>query len=330
MARRRRERADRPRLTRTARPRKRFGQHFLAPGWARQVVGAIDPAPGDVFLEIGPGRGALTLPLADSGAPILAVEIDRDLVADLVRHVPGNVTVMSGDILRVDVVAFLSGLEPQQPAAGSGVRPGSDRGQTGVRPGSDQGQTGVRPGSDPHLPARLSPARRFRVVGNLPYNISAPILFRLLDFHRRLGFFADATVMLQREVAHRLLAEPGTKEYGALSVMLAAHGTVSRLLDLPPGAFAPAPKVHSTVVRIAFGTSPIRLSDEALFERLVKTMFQQRRKTLANALKPLHKSAGKIIADAGLDGRRRPETLQVTEIARLAEQFASASRPAVL
>jgi 16S rRNA (adenine1518-N6/adenine1519-N6)-dimethyltransferase len=308
LARRRRERADRPRLTRPARPRKRFGQHFLAPGWARQVVGAIDPAPGDVFLEIGPGRGALTLPLADSGAPILAVEIDRDLVADLVRHVPGNVTVMSGDILRVDVVAFLSGLEPQQPAAGAGVRPGSD----------------------PHLPARLSPARRFRVVGNLPYNISAPILFRLLDFHRRLGFFADATVMLQREVAARLLAEPGTREYGVLSVMLGAHATVSRLLDLPPGAFAPAPKVHSTVVRIAFGTSPIRLSDEAVFERLVKTMFQQRRKTLANALKPLHKKAGEIIAVAGLDGRRRPETLQVTEIARLAEQFASASRPAVL
>jgi 16S rRNA (adenine1518-N6/adenine1519-N6)-dimethyltransferase len=176
----------------------------------------------------------------------------------------------------------------------------------------------------------LSPARRFRVVGNLPYNISAPILFRLLEFHRRLGFFADATVMLQREVADRLLAEPGTKEYGVLSVMVAAHATVSRLLDLPPGAFAPAPKVHSTVVQIAFGNSPIRLSDEAFFERLVKTMFQQRRKTLANALKPLHRKAGEIVAGAGLDGRRRPETLQVAEIARLAERFASASRPPVL
>ena len=324
-------------MTRTARPRKRFGQHFLAPGWARQVVAAIEPAPGDVFLEIGPGRGALTLPLADSGAPVLAVEIDRDLVADLVRHVPANVTVMSGDILRVDVIAFLSGLEPQQPAAGrgsdrgqTGVRPGSDQGQTGVRPGSDSGQTRVRPESDPRLTPRLMPARRFRVVGNLPYNISAPILFRLLEFHRRLGFFADATVMLQREVADRLLAEPGTRDYGVLSVMVAAHATVSRLLDLPPGAFAPAPKVHSTVVRIGFGNSPIRLSDEAVFERLVKTMFQQRRKTLANALKPLHKNAREIVAGAGLDGRRRPETLQVAEIARLAEQFVSASRPAVL
>ena len=312
MARRRRERGDRPRLTRTARPRKRFGQHFLAPGWARQVVAAIAPAPGDVFLEIGPGRGALTLPLADSGAPILAVEVDRDLVVDLAKHVPANVTLMSGDILRVDVIAFLSGLEPQQPAM-------AHRGAAGAAPPA------------PHIvPARLAPARRFRVVGNLPYNISAPILFRLLEFHRRLGFFADATVMLQREVADRLLARPGTKDYGVLTVMLAAHATVSRLLDLPPGAFAPAPRVHSTVVRIDFGISPIRLSDEAVFERLVKTMFQQRRKTLANALKPLHKQAGEIVAGAGIDGRRRPETLQVAEIARLAEQFASASRPPVL
>jgi 16S rRNA (adenine1518-N6/adenine1519-N6)-dimethyltransferase len=303
LARRGRERADRPRLRRTARPRKRFGQHFLAPGWARQVVAAIDPSPGDVFLEIGPGRGALTLPLADSGAPVLAVEIDRDLVADLVRHVPANVTVLSGDILRVDVIAFLSGLEPQLPAA------------------APKGLV---------ISPRVTPARRYRVVGNLPYNISAPILFRLLDFHRRLGFFADATVMLQREVADRLLARPGTKDYGVLPVMVTAHATVSRLLDLPPGAFTPAPKVHSTVVRIAFGDSSIRLSDEAIFEKLVRTMFQQRRKTLVNALKGLHAKAAEIVAGAGLDGRRRPETLQVAEIARLAEQIASASRPAVL
>jgi len=312
LARRGRERADRPRVTRSGRPRKRFGQHFLAPGWARQVVAAVDPAPGDVFLEIGPGRGALTLPLADSGAPILAVEIDRDLVADLLKHVPGNVTVMSGDILRVDVIAFLSGLEPQQPAT-------ARRGDTPV------------PGAPAQLvPAGLRPARRFRVVGNLPYNISAPILFRLIDFHRRLGFFADATLMLQREVADRLVARAGTKDYGVLSVMTAAHATVIRLLELPPGAFIPAPKVHSTVVRISFGESGIRLPNEAWFDRVVKTMFQQRRKTVANALKPLHRQAAELVTAAGLDGRRRPETLQVTEIARLAEQFATASRPPVL
>jgi 16S rRNA (adenine1518-N6/adenine1519-N6)-dimethyltransferase len=262
------------------------------------VVAAIDPAPGDVFLEIGPGRGALTLPLADSGAPILAVEIDRDLVADLAGHVPSNVTLLSGDVLTVDVVAFLSGLEPQQPAAAA--------------------------------PAGLRPARRFRVVGNLPYNISAPILFRLLEFHRRLGFFADATVMLQREVADRLLAKPGTKDYGVLTVMMTAHATIARLLELPPGAFVPAPKVRSTIVRLTFGDTGFRVSDEALFERIVRTMFQQRRKTLANALRPLSRDAAEILARAGIDGRRRPETLQVTEIARLAEQIAAALRAPVL
>ena len=276
------------RLRTSRRPRKRFGQHFLLPGWARQVVAAIDPAPGDVFLEIGPGRGALTLPLADSGAPILAVEIDRDLVADLVPHVPSNVTVLSGDILKVDVIAFLSGLEPQQPAA---------------------------------APAGLRPARRFRVVGNLPYNISAPLLFRLLEFHRRLGFFVDATVMLQREVADRLMAEPGTKDYGVLTVMLTAHATVSRLLDLPPGAFVPAPRVRSTVVRLSFGETGFRVSDEPLFERIVRTMFQQRRKTLANALKSFNRDAAEGVRRAGLDGRRRPETLTLAEFARLADAY---------
>ena len=294
-------------MTRSGRPRKRFGQHFLAPGWARQVVAAVDPAPGDVFLEIGPGRGALTLPLADSGAPILAVEIDRDLVADLLKHVPRNVTVMSGDILRVDVIAFLSGLEPQSAVA--------------------------KAMADKPLARRSfseGAARRFRVVGNLPYNISAPILFRLIDFHRRLGFFADATLMLQREVADRLVARAGTKDYGVLTVMTAAHASVTRLLELPPGAFIPAPKVHSTVVRIGFGGGGIRLPNEAWFDRVVKTMFQQRRKTVANALKPLHRQAAELVTAAGLDGRRRPETLQVTEIARLAEQFATASRPPVL
>jgi 16S rRNA (adenine1518-N6/adenine1519-N6)-dimethyltransferase len=318
LARRRRERPARPRLTRAGRPRKRFGQHFLSPGWARRVVAAIDPAPGDVFLEIGPGRGALTLPLADSGAPILAVEIDRDLVADLVGHVPGNVTVMAGDILDLDVTAYLSGLEPQSAFAEATAdrRPPSPAGVHAVPPARRSFSEGA--------------ARRFRVVGNLPYNISAPILFRLLDYHRRLAFFADATIMLQREVAERLTARPGTKDYGVLTVMMTAFGTVSRLLELPPGAFMPAPKVSSTVVRLTFGGSGIRLSDERLFERVVKTMFQQRRKTLANALKPLHPRSPEIVAAAGFDGRRRPETLQVTEIARLVEHFAAASRAAVL
>lgn len=279
------------------RARKRFGQHFLTDAWARKVVAAISPAPGDVFLEIGPGRGALTRPLAATGAPLLAIEIDRDLAADLAARVPPNVTILTGDVLAQDVVPYLSGLEPQRPPGWTG-------------------------------PA--APARRFRVVGNLPYNLSTPILFRLLEIHRRHGFFADATIMLQREVADRLIARAGTRDYGVLTIMVALHARVSRLLNLPPGAFVPPPKVRSTVVRLAFGPVAVKLSDEALFERLVRTVFTQRRKTLANSLKKFDQTSPAVLALSGLDGRRRPETLQLSELARLTELFATVRRSPVL
>lgn len=284
--------------SRPPRPRKRYGQHFLAPAWAQRVVGLVDAQPGDVFLEIGPGTGALTLPLAESGAPILAVEIDRDLVAALAPRVPRNVTVMSGDVLTTDALAVLSGLEPQRPPQAPPTEPG--------------------------------PARRFRIVGNLPYNIASPLLIRMIEWHRREGVFADAVVMVQREMADRLVARPGTKDYGVLTVMLNLHARITRVLDLPPSAFKPAPKVRSSVVRLEFGPPAVRIVDEPLFERMVKTMFGQRRKTLSNALKGFDPTAPAVLALAGIDGRRRPETLQLTEIARLAELFASVRQPRVL
>jgi 16S rRNA (adenine1518-N6/adenine1519-N6)-dimethyltransferase len=161
------------------------------------------------------------------------------------------------------------------------------------------------------------------VVGNLPYYIASPILFRLIEIHRQHGFFTDATVMLQREVADRLTAQPGTKAYGVLTIMLAVHARITRLLDLPPGAFTPPPKVRSTVVRLAFGPPTVRIRDEALFERMVKALFGQRRKTLNNALKAFDPTAPAVLALAGIDPRRRPETLTVEELARLTELFAS-------
>jgi 16S rRNA (adenine1518-N6/adenine1519-N6)-dimethyltransferase len=268
---------------------KRLGQHFLAAPWAQKVVKAINPQPGDVFLEIGAGTGALTLPLAAHRSPILAIEIDQDLVADLLLQVPSHVTVMTGDFLKTDVLPFLSGLEPSRP---------------------------------PTSPGHATPPRRFRVVGNLPYYIASPILARLVEIHRQHGFFTDATVMLQREVADRIAAKPGTKEYGFLTVMLSLHTRITRLLDLPPGAFSPPPKVKSAIVRLEFGPPSVRIRDEALFERMVKALFGQRRKTLSNALKAFDPTGPAVLALAGLDGRRRPETLQVTELARLAELLA--------
>jgi 16S rRNA (adenine1518-N6/adenine1519-N6)-dimethyltransferase len=164
-----------------------------------------------------------------------------------------------------------------------------------------------------------------RMAGNLPYNVSSPILSRVLGLHRSRGGIVDATFMLQREVAERIESGPGSKDYGVLSILVQLHADVRRLLTLPPGAFRPQPKVHSAVVRLSFRPPAVVLRDEQLFERMVKTMFMQRRKTLSNALKPFadtrSRTASAALADAGIDPRRRPETLQLTELARLADAF---------
>lgn len=265
-----------------ARARKRFGQHFLEPVWVRKLIDIIGPQPSDTFLEIGPGRGALTLPLASRAGQIVAVEIDRDLAADLALRVPANVQLIAADVLAVDLKAVFA----------------------------------------PHIPH----VTRLRVVGNLPYNIAAPILFRLLAFRRSFGRLTDATVMLQQEVAGRLLAEPGSKDYGVLTILVRMLAEVTRLLTLPPGAFRPPPKVTSTVVRLTFRSPLVALVDPPGFEALVRGIFTRRRKTILNALKPLAVAEGIAASDAlaavGIDPGRRPETLEVTELAALADFFA--------
>src|SRR3954470_9751803 len=129
----------------------------------------------------------------------------------------------------------------------------------------------------------LPPDHRFRVAGNLPYNVSSPILFSLLAAHRRLGTLTDATLMLQREVAERIHARPGTRDYGVLSIFVQLHADVRPLLSLPPGAFRPVPQVHSTVIGLRFRPPAVAVPDEHEFEAMVRTMFMQRRKTLLNA-----------------------------------------------
>jgi 16S rRNA (adenine1518-N6/adenine1519-N6)-dimethyltransferase len=275
---------------RPPRARRRFGQHFLAPQWAERVLTAIHPVPGDVFLEIGPGRGALTMPLAKTGAPILAVEIDRDLSEALRTRVPPNVTLLTGDILSLDVVPYLGGLQPQRPAG---------------------------------FTADEDVRRRVRIAGNLPYNISSPLLFWMIERAQRDAVFMDATIMLQREVADRLVARPGTKDYGVLTVLVRRHAAISRLLDLPPAAFTPAPKVRSSVVRLTFHPPSPAVRNEFEFPRMVKALFSQRRKMLSNALRHFDPAGPEVLARSGLDGRRRPETLQLEELTQLADLFAS-------
>jgi 16S rRNA (adenine1518-N6/adenine1519-N6)-dimethyltransferase len=169
--------------------------------------------------------------------------------------------------------------------------------------------------------------RPFRVAGNLPYNVSSPIIFGLIAAHRSSGGILDATLMLQREVADRILAPPGNGDYGVLSIFVQMHADVRRMLSLPPGAFRPAPRVHSTVINLRFRPPVVAVPDEGAFEAMVRTMFMQRRKTLLNALKPYAVSRDRdcraALTSAGIDPTRRPETLQLTELARLAEFFAA-------
>jgi 16S rRNA (adenine1518-N6/adenine1519-N6)-dimethyltransferase len=169
-----------------------------------------------------------------------------------------------------------------------------------------------------------------RVAGNLPYNVSTPILFRLLDEHRAHRRLVDATLMLQREVAERIQAAPGGRDYGVLAILVQLHADVRPLLSLPPGAFRPAPKVHSSVIHLSFRPPAVHLADEPLFESMVRSMFTQRRKMLANALSHFADQRGMdasgVLRQAGVDSRRRPETLQLTELARLAEMFGAGTR----
>jgi 16S rRNA (adenine1518-N6/adenine1519-N6)-dimethyltransferase len=260
----------------SARPKRRFGQHFLAPVWADKVVAAIDPRPDQRFVEIGPGPGVLTWRLASRAAHLTAIEIDRYLVQDLRRDAPANVEIVEADILDFDLLSL---------AAGGPIR----------------------------------------VAGNLPYNISSPILFKLLDAGSGSGRLLDATVMLQREVADRLVAVPGTKDYGVLTIFTAVRADVTRLLTLPPGAFRPPPKVNSAVVRLTFKPSIVPPELTTTFGGMVKTMFMQRRKTLANALGPFADASGisaaAALSAAGIDPVRRPETLAMPELLALAAAF---------
>jgi 16S rRNA (adenine1518-N6/adenine1519-N6)-dimethyltransferase len=172
---------------------------------------------------------------------------------------------------------------------------------------------------------RLEIDRPFRVAGNLPYNASSPILFALLRSHLAAGHIVDATLMVQREVADRICAVPGTRDFGVLSILVQLHADVRRVLALPPGAFRPPPRVHSTVIHLRFRPPTVAVGDEPVFGAMVRSMFTQRRKTLLNALRPFAAARGRdaaaALAAAGIDATRRPETLQLTELADLAKQF---------
>lgn len=271
------------------RARKRFGQHFLEPVWVHKVIKAIAPQADQDFIEIGPGPGALTRPLAERARSVTAFEIDRDLAAALDAEAIPNLTVVQGDFLEV---------------------------------------------TDPASRQTLAPSPH-RVAGNLPYNVASAIMFKLVGLHAAGVPLVDATLMLQREVADRLVAGPGSKEYGVLSILIQHRADVETVLKLPAGAFRPPPKVLSSLVRVRFRDPRPAAKNESIFARLVQAVFTRRRKTMSNALLALDGSdlaatrPADALAAAELDGTRRPETLTIAEFARLADAY-SDGRSAVL
>lgn len=252
----------------------RLGQHFLKPASVERLLHAIRPQADDVFLEIGPGKGALTLPLAERARHVVAVELDRKLAAALRERVPANVEIVEADALRADLRALVP--------AGS------------------------------------------RLAGNLPYYISSPLLRRFLDLRDHV---TDMHVMLQEEVARRVAAPPGSKEYGILSVLYGLYADLSLPLRFPAGSFHPPPKVDSAVLRAVFRKTPrAEVGDLEAFERLVQRAFARRRRTLENNLQDSYPNLKQYLRLLNIAGSRRAETLSVVEFGRLAEALSGDGR----
>jgi 16S rRNA (adenine1518-N6/adenine1519-N6)-dimethyltransferase len=251
--------------------RKRFGQHFLRDqGVIEQIINAIDPLPSEHLVEIGPGLGAITLPVLQRIKQMDAIEIDRDAIAALRVSTEslGELRIHEADVLKFD----FSSLRSTQP---------------------------------------------LRLIGNLPYNISTPLLFKLIVQREH---FHDMHFMLQKEVVDRMAAAPNSKDYGRLTVMLAPWLHVQPLFDIGPEAFRPPPKVTSTVVRLVpFKQAPFTIMDHAVFAKVVMAAFTQRRKTLRNALSTL--MTGMQIEAAGIDPSLRAEVLPPESFAALAAQL---------
>ena len=256
----------------TARPKKSFGQHFLhEKRYIESIVSAISPRPNDVVVEIGPGEGALTLPLLAAAGKLTAIELDTDLIPDLKARAAtvGELEVIHADVLKVDFTAL----------------------------------------------ARERGVEKLRVAGNLPYYISSPILFHCVE---HAGAIEDMHFMLQKEVVDRMAAEPGSKVYGRLSVMLQLVCRIEPLFEVPPGAFRPPPKVDSAVVRmVPLPTERLPQADPARLYAVVKAAFAQRRKTLSNALKQVMDA--EAIRSADVDPKARAEALSPADFVRLAQ-----------
>ena len=257
---------------------KKLGQNFLIKrGIVDEIVHAAEITVGEPVLEVGPGIGTLTQGLAQSGADVTAIELDRRLleVLDTTLASYDNVRIIHGDVLKLDVPTIMN-------------------------------------------------HKSFKVVANLPYYITTPIIMSLLESKLPIE---RLVVMVQKEVALRMIAKPGTKDYGALSVAVQYYTEPDIVLDVPPKSFLPAPAVTSSVIRCVLRDKPpVDVIDEKLFFRVVKAGFAQRRKTFSNTMKTTGLTRDRIeelLAKANIDGQRRGETFTLQEFADVANAWAA-------
>jgi 16S rRNA (adenine1518-N6/adenine1519-N6)-dimethyltransferase len=295
------KRVNVPKVVSTRRPqhKPKLGQHFLADdGYALQIVDALGDVSENTVLEIGPGRGILTSLLAKRARRLIAVELDRVLAAQLRLRFGmfSNVEVIEADILAVDVDSLF------------GPKPGLRR---------------------PGIEFKPTPAKD---VGNLPYYITSDILLRLFDYSK---YFETLVILVQREVADRMAAEPGTSDYGLLSATAQLYARVEKLFTLPPGAFAPAPKVHSTALRLTMaprqqelGLNSGSISTDGFIDFL-KLSFGQKRKTLWNNLKSGYAESDlrAALTRAKIKPAARAETLSLEQSAALFRALRNTSDP---
>jgi 16S rRNA (adenine1518-N6/adenine1519-N6)-dimethyltransferase len=255
------------------RARKRFGQNFLHdPGVIARIVATINAQSGDMLVEIGPGRGAITLPLLKACGRLDVIELDRDLIPSLMAaaRTIGELAVHQADALDFDFAA-------------------------------------------------LAARSHIRVVGNLPYNVSTPLLFHLIE---QSAYITDMHFMLQKEVVARMAATPGGCDYGRLSVMVQYHCEVEPLFDVAPDAFRPMPRVQSAFVRLRpHSTRPVTARDPVCLATVVRQAFSQRRKTLRNSLKGL--LSAEQIAATGTDPAARAQAISLNQYVALADLLAT-------
>ena len=268
--------------------KKSLGQNFLVDSRvAARIIDAVSPLRTDIVIEIGPGKGELTRGLAARSGYVVAVEIDRRLIDDLRESLPPEkFALVEADALKVKWSELVELADAHLERFPGSVAPASAK-------------------------------RRVRVVANLPYYISTPLIERLVRARR---IIYDMTLMLQNEVAGRITSGPDCKEYGSLSVLVQSYCVAAKLFEVAPSAFKPAPKVRSAVVRLAVRErAVVEVEDEDRFFALVRAAFAQRRKTIANNLKvfagaiALPVSTDVALERARIDPRRRAETLSIEE-----------------